>query len=547
MNYLWNIKHKYNNDILSLFQQEHNFNDQEMNNFLSKKLVLVNPTLIPNMKIASDKIHEAIHNNQHITIVGDYDCDGITSTSIMMMGLSILGANIDWILPHRVFDGYGLKKHLIDKCIARGTNLIITVDNGIAAHDAVKYANDNDIDVIVTDHHPLLQDDVPCNITIDPHLSKNLKFTGICGCMVAYKLLRTLIPELYKMPIHKEIVALTTIATIADSMPLLDENRSFVYHGLKLINKTNNYGLNALLSLLKLDDKQTITSTDVGFGIAPCINAAGRIESSDICVNLFLSDDKIQSYDLALKLVHYNEQRKTIQKEVINSINVDNEDNIILVKLDDIPIGILGIIAGRIMSKYQRPCFVFHEKEKEYIGSGRGIEGYDISSCIHENFDIVSGGGHAGACGVSVPKDNYDEFEKRCKINFSNWRKTACIKEITPTLDIISDIDFMFIDDDLMSNINKLEPYGNGNDELLLCSKNVFVKNARILGKAKNAIKFELMMGNVIKEGIGFNDICDKYNSLGNPTNIDIAYSLHYNEWNGNKTIQLTISDIVNH
>lgn len=550
MEYKWNIKNKFDNDFWDLIKRDKGFNEEQLNSFINiKSNKFHNPNKLPNIESAINRTKMAIKNKEKIMIAGDYDCDGVTATSIMVMGLSSVGANVDWVVPKRS-DGYGLNLNMIQEAIDDKVNLIITVDNGIAAHEAITLAENNNIDVIVTDHHQFLSETLPCEIVVDPFIQPDYEFKEICGCMIAYKFLRMLIPDLTKRDIHNELIALTTFATIADVMPLIDENRKFVALGLDVINKVEHigFGVDALIKELKMS-KGNISSSDIAFYIAPCVNAVGRIETADYAVQLFLADDEATANQLAQKAVSLNNKRKYIQSKVIKETVVNESDSFIIQTFDDkkIPAGILGILAGRFASKYQKPCFALHEHNGKFVGSGRNVMDYDISKCVSDNFDLVSGGGHTAACGVSLPVNNLEEFKKRCCANYSKWLESATGVETEPTIYLLAEIDLNLIDDTLMHKLSIMSPFGESNPEPQFCTKNVSVISSKVLGKTQNTIKFEFKKGNTIVEGICFNDLKDKYiEELKEPKTVDIAYKLSYNFWAGRRKIQLMLVDIKN-
>jgi single-stranded-DNA-specific exonuclease len=499
------------------------------------------------MNLAVNKINQAIQNNEQICIIGDYDADGVTATSVLYIGLRSLGANVTWQLPNRFIDGYGINKRLIDNAYHDLCKLIITVDNGVAALEPIKYAESLGIDVIVTDHHQI-PDQLPTKIVINPHLDDNYPFKTICGCMVAFKLISALIPNMMQNDpqMYEELVSIVTIGTIADAMDLTDENRFFVKQGLNYLANTNNIGLRVLMQKLDLYQK-VLNADDVGYLIGPCINAAGRLESPDIAMNLILCDDEVVADKLSDKIIKLNDKRKEIQLEVVNNLQINEDDNFIIVTLDDVGHGILGIIAGKIAEKYQRPCFVLgiNAKENKLSGSGRSVFNYNISDVIKLNPDILSGGGHAAACGLSLKYDNLNELKLRCNEHFKNWLANATIDDLTPTLEAVCEIDLGLINDRLINNLDKLKPYGNGNSEPLFVSRKVEVRNLRIVGKNKNVVQMQLGEGWSVFNSIGFNDIKEKYEQLGKPKIIDVLYSVDFNEWpQGKFNPQLNIQDI---
>lgn len=548
MKYKWNILSKSTTlqEVLTNILSWKKIPKENIRKFINFDFEPYDPYLLTNMDKAVKRINDAKNNNEKIIIVGDYDADGVCSTSVLYIGLRSLFYNVTWIIPDRVIDGYGINKRIIDEAKNRKCDLIITVDNGINSKEQINYAQSLGIDVIVTDHHQL-NGELPCEITINPHISDNYPFKSLCGCMVAFKLIKALIPNLKKnTELYEELVGITSIGTVADVMELIDENRYYVKHGLQYLSKTGNVGLRVLLNKLNLDNKE-LSSSDIGFMIGPCINAAGRLSSADIAVKLLLCDDIIEAEKYADKLISLNEERKRLQSEIVSSIDVTEDDKFAVIKLNNVSHGILGIIAGMVAEKYQKPCFVLVGKKEKNIlsGSGRSVYGYDINSLIQDNNDIATGGGHAAACGVSINYNDFDEFKNRCNSHFNNWLQNADIKDITPVLNISSEIPLELIDKRLISNIDKLQPYGNGNEEPIFVSKNIFINSHKVVGKNKNVIQFSLSQDNTTVKSVGFNAVKEKFIKLNNPQNVNIVYSLSLNEWpRGTFTPQLIIKDI---
>lgn len=549
MNYQWKIKHQYDGNFIELIKKDKNFSDSQMDSFIDvKSSKFRNPNLLPNINRAIARTQQAIDNQERIMIAGDYDCDGVTATASMVIGLSSMTPNVEWTVPKRS-DGYGLSKKIIDEAIEKKIDLIITVDNGIAAHEAIDYANENNIEVIVTDHHQHLTETLPKGIVVDPYIDAFYPFKRICGCMVAFKFLQMLIPNFSKTEVFKEIVALTTFATIADAMALLDENRKFVTNGLQLLNtaKHISYGIDALINGLKMT-RGNITSTDVAFYIAPCINAVGRVEDAEMAVRLFLADDEVTADNLAQKAIKLNNHRKYLQKKVLDKTEVDKDSSMLVEVIDEVPAGILGILAGNFASKYQKPCFVLHNDNGKLTGSGRTVADFDISSCVSQSFDICNGGGHKAACGVTLMEENLPEFKKRCASIYSEWLETATDVVHEPTMEFICDMNFNYIDDNLMRLLALLSPFGQGNKEPQFCTLNVEVADYRILGKTENAVKFDFVHNGIHFDGICFNALKDKYiDELKAPQKVDIGFTLQYNCWAGRQNIQLMLVDIREH
>lgn len=537
---IWNILNKANNtkEIMQNILKYKNMNKQEMLDFINFNIPKHSPNLLTNLDKAIKRIIEAINNNETITIIGDYDVDGICSTTILFLTLSNI-VNVHYIIPDRFKNGYGIKNELIDIAKENNTNLIITVDNGIKAHEQVKYANSLNIDVIVTDHHAFENDILPTEITINPQIDNNYPFKEICGCMVTYKLCLALIYELnLDIDLIDKLLEFVCLATIADVMPLINENRVYVKEGLDLLSKgSKNLGLRELLNQLQISN---VTSNDIAFYIAPCINAAGRLDSPNIVMDLFLSDDIKECERLTVKLIDLNNKRKEIQKDILDNLLIDDKDNFLIIHIKENLPGIVGIIAGNVVEKYKKPCFCLCG-DKHLHGSGRSIYGYSINKII-ENNDFVNGGGHSGACGLDLDIENLDKLKQICNKDFTEFlNNNECQLD---TIDIINEINFDIINEKLIKNIEKLQPFGNENEEPLFCTKNVIINSSKIMGKNKNVIKLNLKKDDVFIQGIGFNNIIEKFMNI-NKSMIDIVYTIQLNEFPKNVfTIQLLIKDI---
>ncbi|MFW6016209.1 MAG: single-stranded-DNA-specific exonuclease RecJ [bacterium] len=552
MDYKWNVLYKANNlqDILRNVLQWKNISKDKVREFIDFNMKPHDPYLLTNMNKAVNRIKKAIDNNEKICIIGDYDADGVTATSMLYIALRNLQINVIWQVPDRFKDGYGMNNRLIDVANEENCNLIITVDNGIKSHEEVKYANSLGIDVIITDHHQHTENELPTEITIDPDIDDNYPFKGIAGCMVAFKLINALISnldiidELTDTTLHEELIEIVTIGTIADVMELSNENRYYVKKGLELLSNPKNIGLKVLMKKLNLYGKE-LSASDIGFMVGPCINASGRMESPDHAVKLLLCDDEVEAEKYAIKLIKLNDERKKIQRKVLKELKIDENDNFIIKIINDEKCkGILGIIAGNIADKYQKPCFVLGGNEK-LSGSGRSVYTYDINSVVQANKDLVSGGGHAAACGIALSKENLDQFKSICDNHFAKWLENATMDDLVPTIDIVNKIKFDLISERLINNINKLKPYGNGNEEPLFISENVNVDSYKIVGKNKNVLQMTLSQGFNTIAAVGFSSIKDKFDELNCPNNIDVVYTIGLNEWPpGCFKPQLMIKDI---
>ena len=551
LDYQWRIAGKVSRQGTddNLYQLMADVRDVDLDkfiNFVNAKRGVRNPNELPNVDAAVACIKKAIANNERITVCGDYDVDGVTATACMVLGLNQLGARVDWLVPDRMKDGYGLSERMVDMCASNYTSLLVTVDNGVAAWKGIAKAKSLGMDVVVTDHHPVRSATLPTDIVVDPFVDKLYPFPGICGCMVAYKLLRVLIPDLTTMPVNNELVGLTTIATVADAMDLVDENRVFVYNGLKNLATTGNKGLTKLLEQLRLTQKH-ITSTDIGFSIAPCLNAAGRMGSADMCVKLFLGDDEAETAKIAEKLIAANERRKALQREALASITVDENDPVIVQDFPNAPGGMLGVIAGQIANKYQRPCFAVRLVGDHYGGSGRSFGGFDIGACVAENNDIASGGGHAGACGVSVVADKLAEFKTRCAKAYADYVASADVTAVEmPTVDVTGVLPLQYADMDFVERVMNVAPFGHGNPEPVFAALNVELRNPEVIGKLQNTVRGQLVDtdGSALSI-VCFNAIKDKLvDELHLPPRVDALFTIGVNEWAGRRTVQAILTDV---
>lgn len=547
MNYQWNVLNKSRSlkEIGNCIREWKKIPDGGMAEFINvDNIIRHDPFLLTNMDKTIARLKQSITNSEKICIIGDYDADGITATSTLYIGLRSVFSNVIWMVPDRFKDGYGLNKRLVEAAHTEGCHLIITVDNGIAAKTAIDYAKSLGMDVIVTDHHKVPATGIPTEITVDPHQDNNYPFKSVCGCMVAFKVIQALIPEMHT-DLYEELVAIATIGTIADVMDLVNENRYYAKYGLEYLSRTKNIGLRTLLDKLGLYGKN-LGSDNIGWTVGPCINAVGRLESPDIAVKLLLSDDPVEADKLADKVIALNEKRKDLEKKALDSLVVNEDESFIVATMDGIGHGLLGLIAGKIVDKYKRPCFVLggNEAKGTLSGSGRSIYTYNIFDIIEKNRDMINGGGHEAACGVEIKYNDLEKFKKICCDHYTQWANQATEDDLTPKINIVSEITIDLIDDKLINNIDKLKPFGNGNEEPIFFSKELRVVSSKIVGKQENVIQFEFSDGFSFRNAVGFKNIKTKYEELEKPEYVDVAYTVAFNTWGGRTTPQMIITDI---
>jgi single-stranded-DNA-specific exonuclease len=544
LNFKWHIPGKAQTmpEILNYIMKERNFNKEEMLDFIKNKPIMHDPFLFRDMQKVINRIKLAIENKETICIIGDYDCDGVTSTYTMFLGLRHMGANVIYKLPHRLLNGYGLKNALVDYAKEQNASLIITVDNGIAAPDAVNYAKQMGIDVIVTDHHEP-QEVLPDCLTINPKVDKSYPFNDLCGCGVAFKVISALVPDFQETHLYDELLEIAAIGTVADAVTLVNENRTIVLEGLKRLNQTSNFGLKQLFELSGSADKQ-VNSDTIGFFLGPNINAAGRLESPDIALKLLLADDAVEAEKQAKALIKLNERRKILQKRAVKDLDVNPDDGCIITLMDETNAGIGGIVAAKIVDIYKKPCFVLHGNKEIVSGSGRTFGDFNIMDCVTKHLDIVEGGGgHKAACGISIKKDRIEEFRESCSKEFAKWLEENP-DGLSPTLNTTCEITPDNINKKLIANIDKLKPFGNGNSEPVFMTKGIEVASYKVVGKNQNVIQFVLRSGFFEFKAVGFESLKDKYLDAGCPKEIDIVYGIGLNEFPaGTFTIQLSIQD----
>lgn len=554
---IWKILYSKPNqqkDILRYIMDYKQINKSAIKDYLECQVPVHDAYLMDNMKEAIQEIK----NYKNICIVLDYDCDGICAGAIMFIGLNELAKkyrfNVSYLIPFRR-DGYGLSKKLVDQANEKSADLIITVDNGVAAMEAVDYAHSLGIDVIITDHHKAQIDPttgvtiLPDCLIVDPQID-NYPFKSICGACVAFKFIEKMFEESgtplkeYNEELYDELLSLNAIATIADVMQICDENRFYVGKGLQKLRHTKNLGLKTLIQQSSLI---SINVDSISFTLGPIINAAGRMETPHLAFNLIVAEDINECNRLAKRLISLNSQRRKIQKKVIEDIPPEIlNDNFIVFYKPAVEKGILGTIASAIADKYKKPCFVLSGNEGlekvRLTGSGRSAQNYPILSFIQDSKDIVDGGGHDAACGITLLKENLEELRKRCNLHFQQWLNNNN-KQIDNFVYTLCELNFDIINMQLANSLNLLEPFGLGNPKPLFLIKNVFVKEAYIIGTNDNAIKFVLEQNGKEINAIGFSDIVSMYKE--DMRNIDFICSIGLNEWPKDQfSLQLQVVDL---
>ena len=539
-----------NQTIIDILLSNRGLSKNHMDEFkLSDRLH--DPYLLKDMDRAVDRILKAINNRESITIFGDYDVDGVVSTTLMVKLFQKINCPVKYILPNRQIDGYGLKANGIKKAEEYKTQLLITVDNGITSLEAVEAANAIGMDVVILDHHGQEGDLPEAVAVVNPNRKDCLyPFKGLCGAGVVYKLFHALGEKLFNeddfknfMLMHLDLVAM---ATIADVVPLKDENYALVKYGLKSLTQTLRPGIIELKRISGLISKE-ITPTSVGFYLAPRINAAGRLKSADLAVDLLLSDSREKAFELAGMLNNLNSQRRKMQESYINqALNLLEEDEMknnsaYLVTGEDWEPGLIGIVSGRLKEKFNRPVIAFtRDNDGNYVGSARSTESFHITEALSNFRHLYEAyGGHKKAAGLTISEKNLPEFIKEFTAYANSTLKEEDLKS---NLIIDTVIQPEQLNKSLVKIIQEIGPYGEGNPEPVL-----------VLNKARLRDIFPLSQGRHIKlmfqaGGRDFECVWWGRGELRNEVAFDHHYDIVFkptlNLWNGNENLQLVIEDM---
>ena len=516
---------------------------KEIDKFLHPKLEnLHDPFLLNDMEIAVDKIIECMNKKEKITIYGDYDVDGITSIATLSKFLTELGVENDYYLPNRLDAGYGLNNNALDKIAKGGTKLLITVDCGISAYEEIEYAKKLGLEVIVTDHHECPEKIPEALAVIDPKREDSTyPFSSLAGVGVTFKLIHAISIKLsLDRKRYLKYLDIVCLGTVADIVPLVDENRIIVSFGLMLVRETRNIGLRALI---EITGYTAIDSTAISFGIAPRINACGRMGEAEIALKLLLTASPEEAKEIANKLNLLNKERQEVEKSIINeAIEMIERDklynkDIIIVGSKNWHHGVIGIVASKITELYYKPSVLISFEDGIGKGSGRSIEGFDLHEALTKCGDYLEKfGGHEMAIGLTLKEENFNAF----KTKLEEIASETIDKEAVPSIKVDAIIEPKSINMDIFASMKLLEPYGESNSSPLFVSKNLKVESVRLLSNDKH-IKLTLRDGNILLSAIGFN-LGDKVVRLGDK--IDLVYALEINKYNNTETIQLNVKDI---
>lgn len=550
----FNDDENYSSIILQLLANRGIDTKEKIESFFnpSYDLHVHDPFLFSDMEKVVAKLFELIENKKKICVYGDYDADGVCSSAIMYIFLKKIGADVFVYIPDRKKEGNGLNNSAVDYIKSQGCDFIITVDTGIVAFPEVDYANSLGMEVIITDHHEPIPGKKPNAIAlINPKLEEGIyPFDDLAGVGVAFKVCSALAlrhnnkDELLNF--IKWNLDLVAIATIADMVTLVDENRTLAKYGMIVLNKTLNKGLKELKRSVfsGFDKKEVLDSSDIGFKIAPRINAAGRMDHANKAFELLISDDIEEINKLVLELNSKNSDRQTVVSSAVKNFIKSNEkiegDKIIVAHDDSWPVGCVGLIATKIRDHYHLPTFALTTENNNIVGSGRSLEGFDITKSMQDNADLfVKFGGHYMACGCSISFDKYNEFNVRMK-EYAN--KNIDIENLVNYMSIDAELNLKNIDLKLVDDVENLEPFGKGNEEPLFVSYGLEVVSATLFGKEMNHFKMFVSQDDATFMVVSWNSAyLDEEIKQGDK--IDLVYRLTVNEWMGKREIRLMLVD----
>lgn len=531
---------------------------------------LYDPRLMKGMEQAAELIVRKLKEGKHVRIIGDYDIDGVCSTYILLKGFQRAAkelsqrcsleagrysvekendAQIDYEIPDRIKDGYGINESIIRQASADGVDTLVTCDNGIAALREISIAKQLGMTVVVTDHHEVPVDEYgqilpPADAVVDPKQDgETYPFHEICGAVVAWKLIRVLyeklgIPESEWM----DLLEFAAIATVGDVMKLQDENRLIVKYGLKKIGSTKNTGLRKLIEKNNLDI-ENLSAYHIGFVIGPCLNAGGRLKSAKVALRMLLAEDPERAGEMADELKELNDMRKDMtakgEAEAIEQVEKQYmDDKVLVVFLPECHESLAGIIAGRLREHFHKPSFVLTRGETTAKGSGRSIEQYHMYQGLCKVSDLlVKFGGHPMAAGLSLEEKDIDEFRRRL-----NADAELTEEDFVPKIWIDVPMPFEYVNEKIVQELKDLGPFGQGNEKPLFAQKSLVIRNVRVLGKNRNVVKMNLVTetGQPV-DGLLFADGDRFLEEQAGRNMIDMIYYPDVNEYNGTRTLQAVI------
>lgn len=508
------------------------------------------PFLFRDMEKAVKRIFQAIEKGEKVTVHGDYDADGVSATVIAVSTLRALGAEVHVHIPHRALEGYGLSINTVNELIKNGTKLIVTVDCGIASQKEVILAKSKGIDVIITDHHEPQPELPPADAIINPHLAgEPYPFKDLAGSGVAFKLANALVAtdagKKLKSGFEKWLLDLVAIGTIADCMPILGENRTLVRYGLIVLRKSRRPGLQELAGQARIS-LEAIDTGAVGFTIAPRLNAAGRLDHANTAYELLITEDRQEAERIASNLEKTNQERQRVTEKIVNEakqqIGTVEKQRVLFAVGRDWPVGVVGLVAGRLSDEYARPVMIMGGKKDEITGSGRSIPEFDITAALIKCRDLLEHfGGHAAACGFTLKQEHLKAFEKK----MSEQAEAAIQQEdMVKKTFIDSEVSLPDINWGLMQLLDQFEPFGEENLQPRFVTYGLTLVDMQKVGLDGKHLRLRVKHGEETGKIIAFGFGNSWGNRLKIGDTIDAVFEVSVHEWNGSREIQLKLVDL---
>ncbi|SFD57364.1 single-stranded-DNA-specific exonuclease [Lentibacillus persicus] len=531
---------KFSPLIKELLLQRGVSSDEEAEKFVSPDLNnLQSAELLADIETATERVHKAIALDEKILVYGDYDADGVSSTAIMIKTLQELGANCDYYIPNRFTEGYGPNEKAFREAYKHGCRLIITVDTGIASVHEAAIAKELGMDLIITDHHEPQEELPDAFAIIHPKCSHDYTFKELAGAGVAFKFAQSLLNDF-----PKQYLDYLVIGTIADLVPLIDENRILAYYGLKALTTSEKPGLIALKKVCGITED--VSEEDIGFSMAPRLNAVGRLQDADLAVQLLLTDDQDEADQMAETVHSINQKRQKIVSDIVKEAEEmaapTEGQGVIVAAKEGWNQGVLGIVASNLVRKYDRPAIVLSIMPEEGVakGSARSIPAFDLfSGCMKIRDVFTQFGGHAQAAGMTLPLDNLQRL--MTELN-SIINEQLSDEDFTQEIEVTKTIALPEINEALVEEISQLAPFGMGNPKPVFHIK-ALPADARKIGANKNHLKMQFKDNTKTLDGIGFG-FGELYAHLSPKTDVSIVGELNINEWNGFRKVQMVMQDM---
>jgi len=509
------------------------------------------PFLLPDMNKAVARLKQAREQGEKIVIYGDYDIDGLSATALLLDAFGKFGfEDIDAFIPNRFVEGYGMTMGAVDKVRDMGADLIVTVDTGSLCHAEIAYAASLGIDTVVTDHHNVAETPPPSVAAVNPKFpGHTYPFRDLCGAGVAFKLVQALQTELDGLPdgYEKWLLDLVALGTVCDIVTLTDENRANVYWGLEVLKKQQRPGLKALMAVAGIEPGQ-VNARHLGFGLGPRMNAAGRLETAQHALDMLVARDGLAALEASEKLEELNVKRRGIQDAIFEEACVQAEeladDRVLVVSSDGWNHGVIGIVASKLVEKYKKPVFIIGERGEEATGSARSFGDFSAADAVRAADDIIiKGGGHGAAAGVTLETKKIGDFRQRVNEFYDSLQLTNQERYLLPRADVEID-DFSEIDEELVANLAKMEPFGNGNPEPVLKITRASVLSMRRMGADGQHVKLALRDKNSkVLQMLAFNAPEEFFREPGDE--VVAWFQPTVNEWQGVRTVEGRLLHII--